>query len=92
MFGPFPSWDHFCDALTIICDSFVTWSIAWSNSSDWRAFGQEDRLVMWIDEYRKGRNVVTLTPDICNKLRDLFSENIRGKKKVTESIDLAIKR
>lgn len=90
--SPYRPLGSLCHSLSLACDNYVTWALAWSDSEDWGAFGQEERLVM----YRRGHythgNVVPLTPGICPLLSDMLSKKLHAEDGAPQHLDLALGR
>lgn len=90
--SPYRSIDSLCNSLSIACDNYITWALAWSGSEDWGAFGQEERLVMRSDSHYAYRDVVTLTPDISPLLSDMLSKEPHVMDATSQYLALAIGR
>lgn len=90
--SPYRSVSNLCDSLSIACDNCVTWALGWSESSDWRAFGQEERLIIYNHNYYTHGDVVILTPDISPLLSDTLSKKLHDMEGVPRYLDLAIGR
>lgn len=90
--SPYRSVISLCRSLSLACDNYVTWALAWSDSRDWRAFGQEERLVMYSRSHYTDGNVVPLTPDICALLGDMLSKKLHAEDGAPRYLDLALGR
>lgn len=90
--SPYRSVDSLSAALSIACDNYVTWVLSWSESKDWRAFGQGERLVMYKDRRYDNRDAVTLTPEIFPVLVSTLSKKLRVRDGAPQYLELATGR
>ncbi len=90
--SPYRSILSLSDSLSIACDNYVTWTLAWSESEDWRAFGQNERLVLQNHSQYGRRNVVTLTSDVALLLRDTLSKKLHVTDGAPQYLNVAIGR
>lgn len=90
--SPYTSVLSLSDALSIACNNYVTWTLAWSESKDWSAFGQGERLVMYKRNNSAPENVVPLAPEISRLLSDTLSKKLHVRDGGPQFLDLAIQR
>ena len=83
------SFSNLCHALSLIHDTFVNWRILWSTCEDWRAFGDNQREVMWHTGSDRSPATATLSSYSFSEAYRLFRKRLDSKR---VGVDIAIDR
>ena len=88
--SPYRAISHLMDALSIACNTHVSWTMSWAESEDWRAFGGQEKRLEIYSSATTSPETPAMTLAHLNDVRDLLPKWQR----ITENqkLMLAIRR
>lgn len=72
--SPYRAISHLMDALSIACNTHVSWTMSWAESEDWRAFGDQEKRLQIYSSARATQKTKVITAAQLNDVRALLSK------------------